>query len=294
MRKRIIVAVAAGLVGVMILSLLSVSFFVRRNRDSLIRRAEAALGGKISVEQIEMTFWPLGFRLKDFTLAEETALAAEEFLRAEDLRVELWFLPLFSGQFHPKRIALKSPRITIVRDAAGNYNFRRQSRIEQKTSRLPRAIENGSLQERDIPLLLIALLNISDGTLRYRDLRNGGDLVVSQITLQVSHLDQDQPFEIHLKAAVMSPEPNLRFESRIGPTIGIRNYRDVQIDGEINADALDLGKVNKALPQFSKTLPKALRFDGIYNVKELKFKGTLNNLSLKGAVTGTDASFRFE
>ena len=62
----------------------------------------------------------------------------------------------------------------------------------------------------------------------------------------------------------------------------------------INATALDLGKVNKALPQFRKSLPRALRFDGIYTIKELKFKGTLNNLSLKGAVTGTDASFRFE
>jgi hypothetical protein len=31
-----------------------------------------------------------------------------------------------------------------------------------------------------------------------------------------------------------------------------------------------------------------------YTIKDLKFKGTLNNLSLKGAVTGTDASFRFE
>jgi hypothetical protein len=48
------------------------------------------------------------------------------------------------------------------------------------------------------------------------------------------------------------------------------------------------------VPQFRKALPRALRFDGIYTIKDLKFKGTLNNLSLKGAVTGTDASFRFE
>src|SRR6266540_3244095 len=72
------------------------------------------------------------------------------------------------------------------------------------------------------------------------------------------------------------------------------HYRDVHLDGEIGADALDLGKVNTALPQFRKALPEALRFDGVYTIKDLKFKGTLNNLSLKGAVSGTDASFRFE
>ena len=81
---------------------------------------------------------------------------------------------------------------------------------------------------------------------------------------------------------------------RIGPIAGARDYRDVPLDGDINADALDLGKVNTALPQFRKALPRALRFDGIYTIQGLKFKGTLNNLSLKGAVTGTDASFRFE
>ena len=79
---------------------------------------------------------------------------------------------------------------------------------------------------------------------------------------------------------------------RSDPAIHV--HRDVPFDGEIHADALDMGKVNTALPQFRKALPKALRFDGVYTIKDLKFKGTLNNLSLKGAVTGTDASFRFE
>ncbi|HEX9662461.1 MAG TPA: hypothetical protein VGB27_09265, partial [Candidatus Binatia bacterium] len=77
---------------------------------------------------------------------------------------------------------------------------------------------------------------------------------------------------------------------RSDPAIHV--HRDVPFDGEIHADALDGGKVNTTLPQFRKALPKALRFDGVYTIKDLKFKGTLNNLSLKGAVTGTDASFR--
>ena len=92
----------------------------------------------------------------------------------------------------------------------------------------------------------------------------------------------------------MADKHNLKFKSRVGPIAGNRDYRDVPVDGEINADAFDMGKVNIALPQFRKALPKALRFDGVYTIKDLKFKGTLNNLSLKGAVTGTDASFRFE
>ncbi|MDH3444012.1 MAG: AsmA family protein [Deltaproteobacteria bacterium] len=296
MHKRIILAVALILAAVMVLALLNVNFFVGRNRDYLVSRAEQALGRKISIDRMEVTLWPFGVRLKNFALAGDPAFSAEDFLRAKDLRVELRLLPLFIGQFRPRRIALESPRITILRDATGSYNFEGAARNEKNNLGRAGSMENGSSVKQESPLLLLSIpsLNISDGTLHYRDLRSGGDLVVSRIDMQVSDFKQDQPFEIQLEAAIMAAEPNLRLKSRIGPMAGDGDYRDVPLDGEINADSLDLGKVNKALPRFRKALPKALRFDGIYTIKELKFKGTLNNLSLKGAVSGTDASFRFE
>ncbi len=270
------------------------TFCVRRNRDYLIGRAEEALGRQISVDRIEVTFWPVGVQLRNFALAEDPAVSAEDFLRAKDLRVELRLLPLFIGQFRPKRIVLESPRITIVRDATGRYNFASVARNENNIPGYTDATRKGSSETQHTGLLLIPSLNVSDGTMHYRDLRTGADLVVSRINLKVSDFAQDQPFELGLEAAVAADKPNLRFKSQIGPMARNRDHRDVPLDGEINTDALDLGLINKALPQFRRALPPALRFDGIYTIKELKFKGTLNNLSLKGAVTGSDASFRFE
>jgi len=119
-------------------------------------------------------------------------------------------------------------------------------------------------------------------------------LTATQIDLKTTEFGSGEPFEIQLEAAIMAAKPNLKLKSRIGSIAEHRDFRDVPLAGDINADDLDLGRVNKAVPQFRKALPKALRFDGIYTIKELKFRGTLNNLSLKGAVTGNDASFRFE
>ena len=294
MHKRILGAVAAALVGVLVLALLNINFLVRRNKDYLIGRAEQALGQKISMDQIEVTFWPVGARLTNFALADDPAVSTEDFLRAKDLRVELRLVPLFIGQFRPKKIALESPRITILRDATGRYNFAPAARGVKNVLDSAEAADKGSSERHDRGLLLIPSLNISDGTMHYRDLRTGRDLVVSRINLKVSDFEQGQPFELELEAAVAADKPNFQFKSQIGPMAGNRDYREVPLDGEVNADALDMGRVNKALPQFRKALPGALRFDGIYTIKELKFKGTLNNLSLKGAVTGSDASFRFE
>ena len=104
------------------------------------------------------------------------------------------------------------------------------------------------------PLFAITALQVTNGTLRYRDLKNGGDLIVAQIQLTVSDLATDEAIEIDLAAAVMTAKPNLKFTSRIGPIAGIRDYRDYPIDGALDAQQLDLGKVNRALPQMRRAL----------------------------------------
>jgi AsmA protein len=294
MRKRIIGAVVLAMSGVLVLTVLNVNFLVRRNKDYLIGQVEQALGRKITVDKIEVNLTPVGARLVNFAMADDPAFSAAAFLRAKDLRVNLRLLPLLIGQFRLKRLVLESPVITIVRDARGQYNFASNARNEKSDRDSADSSKNASDRKQDSQLFLVASLNVSDGTLRYRDLKNGSELTATLINLKVNDFEWDEPFDIQLEAAVMAAKPNLKFKSRVGPIAGNRDYRDVPLDGDIRADALDLGKVNNAMPQLRKALPKALRFDGVYTIKDLKFKGTLNNLSLKGAVTGTDASFRFE
>ena len=290
MRKRIVVTVAAVLAGVLGLALLNVNLLVQLNKDFLIDRAERSLRRKVSVDQIEVTFWPVGARLVNFVLADDPAFSAGDFLRAKNLRVELRMLPLFIGQFRPKRMHLESPLIAVIRDAQGRYNF--ASRAADVKNGRDKAATRKNL--RDSRLLFVPALDISDGTLRFRDLTDGGELTATKVDLKTTEFGSGEPFEVQLEAAVMAAKPNLKLKSRIGSIADHRDFRDVPLAGEINADDLDLGRINKAVPQFRKALPKPLRFDGIYTIKELKFRGTLNNISLKGAVAGTDASFRFE
>lgn len=294
MRKRIVYAGAAALAGVLVLALLSANLLVERNKDFLIGQAEQAFGRKISVEQIEVSFWPFGARLLNFAMADDPAFSTEDFVRTKELRLELRLLPLFIGEFRPRRITLDSPLITVVRNASGQHNFASRARDGKTTRDSADRSKKTTAEKQEGPPFFVPSLNISNGTLRYRDLTDGGDLVISRIDLKASDFEPDQPIEIELEASVNASQANLRFKSVIGPITGNRDFRDVPLAGEINATDLDLGKVNKALPQLRNALPRVLRFDGIYTIKELKFKGTLNNLSLKGAVTGTDASFRFE
>src|SRR6266498_2390520 len=123
MRKRILGGVVLALSGILVLTALNLNFLVRRNKDYLIGLAEQALGRKLTVDEIDVTFWPVGARLVNFALADDPTFSADAFLRAKDLRVGLRLLPLLIGQFRLKGMVLESPLITIVRDARGRYNF---------------------------------------------------------------------------------------------------------------------------------------------------------------------------
>jgi uncharacterized protein involved in outer membrane biogenesis len=286
--------VVLALSGVLALAVLNVNFLVRRNQDYLIRRMEQALERKVSVDDIELTLWPIGARFVNFAIADDPAFANADLLRARDLRIDLRALPLLLGRLQLKSIVLQSPVITIVRDARGRYNFASPAGNGGNDRNSADTGKKTSTEKRGVRLLAAPWLTVSGGTLRYRDLNNRGELAATQINLKVNGFQWDEPFDIHLEAAVMAAKQNLRFNTRLGPLAGNRDYGDVPLDGVIQAEALDLGKINAALPQFRKSLPRALRFDGVYTIHDLKFRGTWNKLSLKGAVTGTDASFRFD
>ena len=222
MRKRIIGAVVLALVGVLILAVLNVNFLVRRNKDYLIGRLEQALGRKITVDTIEVTLSPVGARLVNFAMPDDPAFSADAFLLAKDLRVDLRLLPLLIGQFRFKRLVLESPLITIVRDARGKYNFASSAGNEKNEREKADDSKTASAKKPDSLLFLIASMNVSDGTLRYRDLKSTGELTATQINLKVNDFEWDEPFDVELEAAVMAAKPNLKFKSRLGPIGGNR------------------------------------------------------------------------
>ena len=237
MRKRIISGVVLALSGVVVLTVLNVNFLVRRNKDYLIGQVEQALGRKITVDKIEVTLIPVGARLVNFAMADDPAFSADAFLRAKDLKVDFQLLPLLIGRFRLKRMALESPLVTIVRDAGGQYNFAINARNKKSDRDSADSSKNASAEKQDVQLFLVASLNVTNGTLRYRDLTNGRELTATQINLKVNDFEWDEPFDIQLEAAVMADKHNLKFKSRVGPIAGNRDYRDVPVDGEIHADA---------------------------------------------------------
>jgi uncharacterized protein involved in outer membrane biogenesis len=258
----------------------------------LIEQAEGALGRKISVDQVQATiFSGIGARLTNFAMADDPTYASGDFVRAKDLQIIVKFWPLLRKSVQVKQVILHDPVIQIVRNRDGNFNFstigkkaKAKKDEREKEERAPREEQSA---------LLISLVDISNGNIRYLDKKNGTDMQAKQIDLKIEDFDFAKPFSVKLKAAIYADKQNFTLKSTIGP-IGQRvDVANIPVDGEIDIDPLNMTQLRATLPIMKSAMPRELDVSGVYRVKDLKFKGTLNNLALDGQLEGTNGALRY-
>lgn len=293
MRKVIIAAVilitAAALIFLVVLNL---NGLIRRNKDYLLGQAEQALGRKLSVGEVSVTLWGgLGARFKDFALTDDPAFSTSPFIRASDLQINVKVLPLIRKEVSIKRLILHDPHIAIIRDAQGNFNFssigKKKEKKEEEKKKPP------SPSERTPMPLLFSLVDITNGAVSYVDKKEHANLSIDQLNLKVKDLDFKEPFSIELSAAVPAGKQNLKLNAQVGPLGSGAPFSEVPIDGKINIDPLDLGKLEAEVPQIRSYLPKNLDLSGQFQVKDLNLKGTLKKLAVNGTVEGTNGQIKF-
>ena len=295
MRKWIIGGAVAIIlfVVVAVALVLNVNYLIARNKDYLISQAEQALGRDISVGDVEATLLSgIGVRLSDFAMADDPAFSSEEFVRAKDLQVNLKFWPLLRREFEVKRVILHEPVIRVIRSKAGVFNFSTIGKDKDKKTAEKEKKERAPKEDVP-PALLVSLIDISRGDARYIDRKDGTDLQVRQIDLKVEDLDFNRPFSVRLAAAVYADKQNLNLTGRFGPLRANGDLNQVPMDVQVDIDQLDMTRLKKAAPNLKNALPKELDLSGVFRVKDLKFKGTLKDLALNGALEGTNGAIRY-
>ena len=295
MRKWIVAgAIVVALLAVAVLGLLNINSLIARNKDYLIGRAEDALGRKISVGEVEATlFSGIGVRLSNFVMADDPAYSSGEFVRAKDVQVNVKFWPLLRKEVQIKRVILHDPVISVVRNPAGNFNF---STIG-KRAKEKKAVEKEKKETAEKPAgqaeFPVSLIDISSGDIRYLDRKEGTDVRVRQVDLEVEDIDFNRAFPVKLAAAIFSDKQNLKLTSNVGPLRADGDFNQVPLEGEINIDPLDMTRLKSAAPKLQTVLSKDLDLAGVFRVKDLKFKGTVKDFALSGAVEGNDGAVRY-
>ena len=294
MRKWIIIgAVLFALCAIVVLALLNLNSLINRNKEYFLGQAEQALGLRVSVGDVGVTLWGgVGLTLSNFTMSDDPSFSSSHFVSAEDLQINVKLLPLLRKDFQVKRLILHKPVIQVIRNKEGKFNFSTLGKEKKEKQKEPEKAEKEK-QQKAAPALLIAVVDVSGGEVHYVDQKAGTDFRANQIDFKVKDFDLNRPFSAELAAALFSEKQNFKLQAQIGPIGSHTDFSDVPLDGKADIESLDFGKLKSTLPAVRAALPKDMDLSGILTAKDLRLKGTLKKLSLKGVLDGTGAEVTF-
>ena len=306
----VLIIVAAALLGWAVYNIDSV---IASYKDDIVAAVERHSGRKVAFDSISVKLQGgIGVRIREFSMAEDPDFGAGHFLQAADIRVNLKIRPL-QRQISVTRVALRQPVIQVIRDARGNYNFsglKTRRTVASRSSRPPgfgavaaayAAAESpratpapalGALAGMTVELT-VPRVEVSGGTLDYRDDRQRHRVKLRKLDLYLDDLRMDRPFRTTLAAAILSDKQNFRFKGAIGPLGKTPGVDGVPVAGSVDIATLSWDALRKTFPRMDKAWPGALELTGNLKGKGLSIKGDLKELAAEGTLDLTDSGVRY-
>ena len=311
MRKLVIALLVLIIVVTALLGwgLYNIDSVIASYKDRIIAAAEQRTGRKVAFDRIEVKVrGGIGVRIRQFSITEDPAFGAGHFLQAADIQVNLRIHPL-QREISVTRVVLHRPVVQIIRNAQGSYNFAglgSPAAGEVRSTHGIRMVTEaygapGGQPPRPTPEetfgpgldLAVARVEVSEGTLDYRDEKDRHYVKLGQWDLNVDDLRMDRPFKASLAAAFLSDRQNVRFDGLVGP-IGPRpKVSGLPIDGSVDMTPLSWDALRRAFPRMEKAWPGALTLTGTFQSRGLSLKGKLEELSVKGTLNLTDSGLKY-
>jgi AsmA protein len=246
--------VSGIVIGVLLLLVLVVPLFIHVDsfRPDLEKKLSVALNRTVHVGKLEASIWSGGAAANDISIADDPAFSKGPFLRASSVEIGVELMPLiFSKQLKVTSVTVQKPEITLLRNAAGKWNY--------STLGGPAAKGAPEPASKSAPEVSVGKLKIADGTVRVgRSGRSTGQSVYQKVNLTARNISPQSaiPFDL---SAEMPGGGGLELEGTAGPL----NQTDMArspLDAKITLKHVDLGTTGFADP--GSGLAGVLDFDG--------------------------------
>jgi uncharacterized protein involved in outer membrane biogenesis len=260
MRKLWIAAVTLLLLFVLtvVTAALSLNRLIAGNQDRILAQAQAVLGREVAVGRISVSLWDgLAVRLDDVRVADDPRFGSEDFVRIATLSVRAKLWRLLRQHFEVGRIVATHPRVSVIRNANGEWNYASLRPLAPKPTKTAAGAAGiirvanvtaaaPSDQAKPPPGFAIADIAIADGTLVVVDRTHtpARTTRVVQLDAAVHSVGPAAPLDVRLAAAVDADARNVDVHGTLGPlntpaglplqldgTLGPLPPSTVQIDG---------------------------------------------------------------
>jgi AsmA protein len=123
--KRLLI-ISGIIVGVLLLVIIAVPLFINVDsfRPDLEKKLSAALNRQVHIGKLDASLLSGGASASDITIADDPAFNKGPFLKAASVKVGVQLMPLiFSKQLKVTSLTIEKPDITLLKNAAGKWNY---------------------------------------------------------------------------------------------------------------------------------------------------------------------------
>ena len=214
-------------------------------------KATLALGRQVAISNASITLWGgPRVKLKGLSISEAGGFGDGPFVSLDsfDLRVRFW--PLLRRKIEVEHIIILSPRIRLIRNRSGIWNWKDlvpKSNKESSSTQVSSTGASGVDGRTSVPVdMLVRDIRVSGGEIFYADEtidRLKAGITVSGIDLDLRDLSLERPVTIEASAGLNGKTNDLIVRGRIGPVGKRPDPETVPVDITIDAPDFDLARI---------------------------------------------------
>ncbi|HWN57771.1 MAG TPA: AsmA family protein, partial [Methylomirabilota bacterium] len=212
-RPLLISAVAVGTIFLIAAALVAYAFFnlnsiVSKNQKRILARVSDALGRRVDVGQIKARMgFGVSIEVSGLKIADDAAFSEQPFLSANEVSVEVEFVPLLYGDAKVTRLELINPDIRIVRNARGDLNI---DSIGANAEEVSPAKKRHTRKKSSLADLSVKALSVENGSIYYNDLaEKAAPIEIHRLDFDVNNFSAVAAFDVDMKLAFPGDEQNV-------------------------------------------------------------------------------------
>ncbi|GEM_PF-5170633 len=252
-----------GIGSLIVVGLISIIVFVQtvdvnKYLPQLTQQLGHSIGRKVNIQQADLYFsltQGVSVDVHGISVGDNKFFSDQPFLRIDGVHCGVGLIPLLTKrQIAVSRIEIRAPKLTIIKNKAGKFNF--ESMIPESSDKPGSAKEKAEKSSPEksksfvLPLLLVNAFKIEGGEVAYMDrsLTPAMEFTVNKVDAQVIDFSLTDPFTIKLDAAVLSQEQNVHVKGAGRLDLRLQQARLDDFHFDMDISQVDLDQLNKIVP----------------------------------------------
>ena len=206
-------------VGVLIVVVLVAPFLIPVNqfRPTIEEKASAALGRKVELGNLSLSLLSGSLSADNISVGDDPKFSSSPFLTAKSLNVGVEVMPLiFSKTLNVTGVTIASPQVTLLRNAAGQWNYSSLGASAAKSQARQAPAEKPSGAPNAAADISIKKLTLSDGSILVGSTNSQKRSTYDHVNVTASDVSITSKFPVTVTAGLPSGG-KFKLDGTVGP-----------------------------------------------------------------------------